>query len=448
MNDEKLLKHIDSLIELYHSDFKSDSSRNNDVKQCNCNSGNYQQSSKQPHCAKKKNVLTKEEVQKVSKALLELQRGLTGERNLAGGGYMQDKNFLGAYLLYYWIISYLQISFIANDIKCSAQTNKIRILDLGSGPAPATAALLDSISDAKNVQVEVTLVDSSEKALTLAKKILQKEFPNVEVKCVVCNFENKEVALTEDFDFIVSCHALNELWKNKTDCIEKRSLFLKKVSSHLAQNGAMIICEPALLLTSRNLIKVRDILLQKGLNVISPCMFSDKKKCLQCPVLQTENHTCHAEVKWAPVEPVASLAKEAGLDRESVKMTYFVFENNVEVTYECGAKDECTVQLTNDCGQKKNIVGTKTAPDEIIGRIVSEGMLNKAGRVRFLVCNGNSRIAVSAKKDDAHAKAIGFFNLQRYDIVKFSSLEIRGDKNNAAYGIASGTILTLLNNQL
>ena len=426
MNDEKLLKHIDSLIELYHSDFKSDGSKNNNLKQCNCNSGNYQQSSKQQHCVQKKNVLTKEEVQKVSKALLELQRGLTGERNLAGGGYMQDKNFLGAYLLYYWIISYLQISFIADDVKCSAQTNKIRILDLGSGPAPATVALIDSIIDVKNVQVEVTLVDSSEKALSLAKKILQKEFPNVEVKCVVCNFENKEVALTEDFDFIVSCHALNELWKNKTDCIEKRSLFLKKVSSHLAQNGAMIICEPALLLTSRNLIKVRDILLQKGLNVISPCMFSDKKKCLQCPVLQTENHTCHAEVKWAPVEPVASLAKEAGLDRESVKMTYFVFEknNNVEVTNDFGAKDEIT------------------------GRIVSEGMLNKAGRVRFLVCNGTSRIAVSTKKDDAHAKAIGFFNLQRYDIVKFSSLEIRGDKNNAAYGIASGTVLTLLNNQL
>ena len=54
MNDEKLLKHIDSPIELYHSDFKSEGSKNN-----------YQQSSKQPHCAQKKNVLTKEEVQKI-----------------------------------------------------------------------------------------------------------------------------------------------------------------------------------------------------------------------------------------------------------------------------------------------------------------------------------------------------------------------------------------------
>ena len=381
MNDEKLLKHIDSLIELYHSDFKSDGSKNNNLKQCNCNSGNYQQYFKQPHCAQKKNVLTKEEVQKVSKALLELQRGLTGERNLAGGGYMQDKNFLGAYLLYYWIISYLQISFIADDVKSkvndivkktqsfassnsslfetkqcnSAQTNKIRILDLGSGPAPATVALIDSIIDVKNVQVEVTLVDSSEKALTLSKKILQKEFPDVEVKSVVCNFENTEVALTENFDFIVSCHALNELWKNKTDCIEKRSLFLEKVSDHLAQNGAIIICEPALLLTSRNLIKVRNTLLQKGLNVISPCIFTAEKKCLLCPVLQTENHTCHAEVKWTPVEPVASLAKEAGLDRESVKMTYFVFEknNNVEVTNDCVAKDEITGRIVSD---RKSVV--------------------------------------------------------------------------------------------
>jgi hypothetical protein len=55
-------------------------------------------------------ALTKGEVSRAGEALLRLQRGLTGERSLAGAGYMQDSTLLGAYLLYYWPVSYLQVS--------------------------------------------------------------------------------------------------------------------------------------------------------------------------------------------------------------------------------------------------------------------------------------------------------------------------------------------------
>ena len=51
----------------------------------------------------------------IAKALLKLQRGLTGDKHLAGAGYMQDNAMLGAYLLYYWPVSFLQILTICND---------------------------------------------------------------------------------------------------------------------------------------------------------------------------------------------------------------------------------------------------------------------------------------------------------------------------------------------
>ena len=387
--------------------------------------------------------LSSVELQTVSKALLDLQRGLTGTRELAGSGYMENTSYVGAYLLYYWPVSYLQISYATSDAlkriqpkMNENQKNKtLRILDLGSGPAPASAALIDALRYDESCSFEVTLVDSSEKALSLAQKVFAQEYPAVATKKIICNFE-KPVSLTDEYDVIVMCHALNELWKNETDCIERRTSFLEQIAAHLTDDGIMLLCEPALLATSRNLLKVRDMLLQKKFYVIAPCVKNEKQTCriLVCPALAAgENHTCHAEIEWQPCEPVSSLAQKAGLDRESVKMTYVVLQK----------------QKTSILQKEKHAVeeqsGNPAERKTICGRVVSEGMLNKAGRIRFLICDGRNRIAVSAKKEDAHAKQIGFFSLKRLDSISLSAVEIRGDKQTIAYGIGPDTKLQKLN---
>lgn|SRR5574344_678874 len=385
--------------------------------------------------------LSSVELQTVSKALLDLQRGLTGTRELAGSGYMENTSYVGAYLLYYWPVSYLQISYAMRDaltkiqpkMSESQKDKTLRILDLGSGPAPASAALIDALRSDESCSFEVTLVDSSEKALALAQKVFAQEYPAIATKKIICNFE-KSVSLSDEYDVIVMCHALNELWKNETDCIERRVSFLEQITTHLTDNGIMLLCEPALLATSRNLIKVRDMLLQENFSVVAPCVASEKQMCHipVCPALTAgENHTCHAEIEWQPCEPVASLAQKAGLDRESVKMTYVVLQKTTALQ-----KNEHTSEEQID-----NTVEEKV----IYGRVVSEGMLNKAGRIRFLICDGRNRIAVSAKKEDAHAKQIGFFSLRRLDLIMLSDVEIRGDKQTVAYGIGPDTKLQKVN---
>mgnify|MGYP006916100085 FL=1 len=87
--------------------------------------------------------LTKQEIALLAKSLITLQRGLTGERVLAGAGYMQKQNLLGAYLLYYWPVSYAQTSYaffpaIKYFAKKTGPHPAIRILDIGSGPGPAS----------------------------------------------------------------------------------------------------------------------------------------------------------------------------------------------------------------------------------------------------------------------------------------------------------------------
>lgn len=362
-----------------------------------------------------KDPLSQWELSKVSDNLLNLQRGLTGNRTLAGSGYMENSAQLGAYLLYYWPVSYMQIYFATKNCPYFAELknkDSIKILDVGSGPAPASIALCDLLKTKTN-NIEVTIVDYSNKALSLAQDIYKRDLKSVTTRKRVQNFENGLPDLEEKFDIIIMSHALNELWKTESSAIKKRTDFLEKLSKNLAEDGVLFLSEPALLETSRNLMKLRDSLIEKGYRILSPCIGNKK-----CPALTAgQNHTCHADIQWIPIEPVASIAKSAKLDRESVKMTYFIIQKGTE---------SVTTQAEN-------------VPN--YGKIVSDGMLNKSGRVRFLLCDGEKRIAISAKKDDFHAQKIGFFNLNRYDSVTITNPEIRGDKDTLAYGIKEDTDL-------
>lgn len=389
----------------------------------------------------KSSPLSANELSSVSSSLLSLQRGLTGNRQLAGAGYMQNDSLLGAYLLYYWPVSYMQISYASSFAKesfkliaqkAAHQKQSVRILDLGSGPAPASCALLDLLLSeccADTFQADLTLADSSAKALSLAEKLIKKEFPSVCVQTNVCDFEKTHPSEAQ-YDIIVMSHALNELWKDKKNCIALRKSFLDRFVLSLRDGGILFLCEPALLQTSRNLIALRDSLLSENLRIIAPCPHvfrkTDDISSPCCPALAAgASHTCHAELPWIPTEPVASIAKKAGLDRESVKMTFFIF-----------GKDKNAPQLKSNGGQ-------------FAGRVVSEGMLNKSGRIRFLLCNGSERIPLSAKNGDAYAKQIGFFNLKRYDFITVTKPECRNqaDPNtsseHASYGIGAETQLTV-----
>jgi len=401
--------------------------------------------------------LNQQEIKTLSTSLVTLQRGLTGERKLAGQSYMSDKNLFGAYLLYYFPVSYLQIQTVVealettnienknnvistlrhSSVTTSSITDNIKILEIGSGPAPGTVAILDKIREKNpNAKVEITLLDSSKNALETAKKIIESDFKNVKVTTKVCNLEtinNCSLLITNySFSIILLSHVLNELWKTDSKKIEKRIEFLKNVKNLLSDDGILILNEPAVLEASRNLIKVRDEILNnedfKELSLISPCqsiVFStssttENKKI--CPCLLSENATCHAEKDWTPIEPIFSMAKNAKLDRQSVKMTYFVFRKSTAVISPLRQSSATANSITNEKFT-----------------VVSDAMLNKSGRIRFMLCDGNKRFSLSAKKDDERAKKIGFFELKRYDKIEIKNPEIREEN----FGIKEDTAIII-----
>ena len=272
----------------------------------------------------------------------------------------------------------------------------VRVLDLGCGPAPASAALVDLLPH--QCTIEVTLVDYSNKAMKLAEAMLPTSHVRV-TKIRKDLMQERLDDLSGPWDVVLMSHTLNELWKDDGDQIEKRYQLLERVGTKLTEGGVCFLCEPALLLTSRNLMKLRDKLVESGWHLLGPCMAD-----CPCPALLAgEGHPCHCEVAWKPGEPMASLAKTANLDRESVKMTYFFFQK--------GGRE----------------LAPAFAGGAVHALVVSEAMTNKSGRVRFLFCDGEKRFSISAPKGDPHAREEGFFGLKRYDEVVVHGVQTRGE---------------------
>ena len=92
------------------------------------------------------------------------------------------------------------------------------------------------------------------------------------------------------FDLVVAAHLLNELFVDRTPA-ERVALRARRVrawSTLLAPNGVLILIEPALRETSRELLAVRDQLLTAGLHVVAPCFWTGP-----CPALALDRDWCH-----------------------------------------------------------------------------------------------------------------------------------------------------------
>jgi SAM-dependent methyltransferase len=311
---------------------------------------------------------------------------------------MDDPDLLGAYLLYYWPVSYMQVSLALAEFPLvrSTSSGPLRILDLGAGPGPASAAILDALRgmNGDGEAYELVLADASRAALDLASSILERGAP-VRPRTVTLDLESFSSLPDGPFDLIVAGHCLNELWRGKPEALDRREALLLRAAENLAPGGRILVLEPSLLTTSRELIALRDRLAARSWRVIGPCPGS-----YLCPILAAgTERSCHAESAWEPPEIVALLAAAAGLDRDSVKYAYFFLEPSIEE----GGRNSAT-----DCL-----------------RVVSDPMLNKAGRLRYHLCGAGKLCTLSAKADDAIARAAGFMSLGRGDLVRPTSFEKR-----------------------
>jgi SAM-dependent methyltransferase len=356
-------------------------------------------------------ALARPETDLVGAAILRLQRGLTGARSLAGAPYMDDPALLGAYLLYYWPVSYLEASLAIAELALEPR----RVLDLGSGPGPAAAAALDAGA------VRVDLADRSERALELATRVLGRDEARIAAARVDLESPEALAAASGTYDLVILGHSLNELWRGREDRIALRTSLLERAGRLLEPGGTLLVLEPALLETSREALRLRDALADSGYRILGPCPASDSGP-YRCPALAAgPDRTCHAESAWDPPEPVASIAARAGLDRRSVKYAWFAADPRG--------------------GPARGVADGPPDAATLEGRVVSDPMLNKAGRVRYFICSEGRIATVSASSSAPEAKSSGFLSLRRGDRIRVIGAEPR---QGGGLGLVPGSSLTLL----
>ena len=351
------------------------------------------------------------ELAAAAKDLLGLQRGLTGERALIGSSYMDESRRLSSYLLFYWPVSYAQTQAMLAMAGFSLEAQKIRILDLGSGPAPCSLAAADFLRASHPAsQVEITACDRSMLALESAKRLA--EASGFEMK-TISNWDASSTKIPGgSFDLVILGHLVNELWQDRSDRLDRRFAFMEDAFSRLAPDGVLLVLEPALLGTGRELLGLRDRLVASGKRILAPCV-----RNAPCPALQAPGQTCHSDFAWNPPAMVRELGLRTGLDKELVKTTAFVVGagNDQTVMNEpIGPGPGTLPGMQHPIDRKKNI-----------WRVVSDPMLNKAGRVRYLLCGKSGRLPFSAKQGMGFPAESIFFSLRRSDLIVLDGPEER-----------------------
>jgi SAM-dependent methyltransferase len=326
--------------------------------------------------------LTPHELKEVASGVRQLSQGLTRERQLAGAKYMDDPKLLGAYLLFYWPVSYAQAREVLGEIPRPRS-----VLDLGSGPGPLAFAALDAGAS------EATCADRSKAALNLARELATE----AEEALGFREWDLQKMAKPPDgqFDLIAMGHVVNELFGQGSAAIEKRAALVELCLAQVKKGGTALVIEPALRETSRALLQVRDKLVGKGFAVRAPCMWRGN-----CPALIKETDWCHGERNWRMPALVEQIARGATLHKEALKMSYLAL----------APKGEDWPAL----------------PPGRLFRIVSEPLEGK-GRHRYIGCGPEGRVGLALQEKHRTPENEKFFRLYRGDVIEVTETEEKGD---------------------
>jgi SAM-dependent methyltransferase len=333
--------------------------------------------------------LSVREINQVGEAVLALSNGLIGERELIGRAYMDDASHLGAYLLYFWPVSYAQSSFILKHLMPEDMTRG-PVLDLGSGPGPMAMAAANAGAQ------ELVLREKAQRSMDVGLKLAG----DAGVKASGSRQDVQRLTALESshYGLITMGHVLGELWSlDEEDAVARRVALCEELMGALKPGGHLVIMEPALRHTSRELLMVRDALIEAGHGVKAPCYFKGA-----CPALERKRDWCHAELPWKMPKVVEQIAQAAGRRKEHLKMTYIIMQKGLS------PEDQ------------------KPADPDVF-RLVSESLHTK-GRFHFVGCGAQGRTGITMLKRDKTPQNKTFIKKERWRVIRATSLHEHGDE--------------------
>jgi len=247
--------------------------------------------------------------------LSDMFNGITRHR----AGYLSKANLRRAYVHYYLPVNAEKVARVLKEMDAYApRKEKPRVLDFGCGPGTAAIAAL-----LHGPVADLTLVDVVDEALDDARFL-----------CA---------------ELGVQARTLHEVPDEKFDLILAANVFVEHLApleEHLAEGGYLVVLEPALKETTRKLCEWRDEMVRRGYRVAAPCVGQAK-----CPMLERTDLWCHQDVPWPRPATVNEIDRRLGLDKESLKYSYFVITKGGRTLADLGGDVRLVSNLHKEKGK-------------------------------------------------------------------------------------------------
>lgn len=255
-------------------------------------------------------VLQTREFRGVVEGVKKLKEIWDGDKSLIGQDYFSQPDLLGSYLLYQWVIHYLEGISLINEVPIVPR----RVLDICSGPCSyAFAALRHGATD-------VFAVDQNLSALTLGAEVCGRYGMPLNIRQWK---HGKALPVEGKFDLIIVGHCLEELFPaTDSNWQEKQQKFISSLLYRLSPEGYLLIVDNSYADANKRILQLRDLMVQQGIPVQAPCVWRG-----QCPALQTKNSPCYAQRAFSKPTLIKEIQRAADINLSSLKMSYIIFRN-------------------------------------------------------------------------------------------------------------------------
>jgi SAM-dependent methyltransferase len=336
------------------------------------------------------------EFRSVVSAVNSLQECFEEGASKIGKDYFSKPELLGGYLLYHWVVHYLQGLSLLGELPFTPK----RVLDVCSGPASFAFAAL------RHGAHEVVATDQNITALTLGAEICGRYGLPLTIRPWNCL--KGPPPIEGKFDLIIVGHCLNELFPLGSENWEEgQRHFIRNLLDLLTPKGFLLVVDSSYLEANRRILQLRDRLVSEGIPLQAPCIWKG-----ECPALKVQNSPCYAQREFEKPYLIKEIQRASSINLSSLKMSYLIFRS---------------LQW-----------GWPELPEKKLYRVISPAIESHQGK-RFYLCgvDGKKNLGSHVKLHPQESRA--FEHLKRGELI---SIENPLEKQNAL-DVIKGTRLSV-----
>lgn len=293
-----------------------------------------------------------------------------------------------AYLAYQFPVYFIQFQHLLYElVQAGILKNHMKILDMGTGAGTVPLAIINFYKKLDAYQADIHTVELYEENIEAYNSLVPAYAPNyVKInKPIKTNIKNISTTdIPHDIDLIVFSNVLNEI---KSLTLEDKADIVKKIAFSLADDGSIIIIEPADKLNSISMRKLSILLRNRGLEIYAPCSFIRGICC----TLQE----CWSFEQKPDINPPLLMHMLA-----DCKEPYKYINTDIKYSYGILRKDKLTKQCYRVPKKSKfalisHINKHKGKRINVIGALMSHD-LGDSKYSLFRICDGTSKKSVYA----------------------------------------------------